>query len=404
MTNPENPRMQPRPFEGIKIVDTSHVLAGPFAAYQLALLGADVIKVEDPNEVDQSRYMGVDKKLNAELMGTNFLTQGSNKRSITLNLKTEAGRDILKKLVADADVMIENYRVGAFQALGLGYADMKAINPNLIYCSMTGYGQTGPRAHHTVYDHLIQANSGLMVMTGTPETAPVKTGTQVLDFSTGLMAAFAISGALYQRTHTGRGQYVDVSMLDTAMILIASHLTGYFLTGHQPQAKGNWHRYASSELYDTKDGKLMLGAANPGQHKRLMAALGLDHLAQASYEKRDEQRAAESTAIAAKLQEKTAPEWEAYLQERHVPAAVLRTMGEMLEDPQIRVRNILHLHENVPGVGKPVTVPVAAFKYAEGGPRVDTPPRQLGEDTDDILEGLGYGEEEIQALREAGAI
>ncbi|MEQ8192881.1 MAG: CaiB/BaiF CoA-transferase family protein, partial [Rhodospirillales bacterium] len=278
------------------------------------------------------------------------------------------------------------------------------LNPNLIYCSMTGYGQNGPRAHHTVYDHLIQANSGIMSMTGTPETAPVKVGTQVLDFTTGLMAAFAISSAIHQRTHTGRGQYIDVAMLDTAMMLIASHVTGYLLTSHQPQPKGNWHRYASSELYDTKDGKLMLGAANPGQHRRLMAALGLDHLAQESYEQREAQRDAETNAIAAKLMEKTAKEWEAYLQERHVPAAVLRTMADMLDDPHMQTRGVLHQHQTVPGLDKPLTVPVAAFKYAEGGPRVDTPPPRMGADTDDILEGLGYGEAEIAALREAGAV
>ncbi len=393
-----------RPFEGIKVIDTTHVLAGPFAAYQLAVLGADVIKVENPDDVDQSRYMGADKSLNDDFMGTNFLTQNSNKKSITLNLKTEQGRTIFKQLIKDCDVLIENYRAGSFRDLGLGYDDLKGLNPNLIYCSMTGYGQEGPRAHHTVYDHLIQANSGIMSTTGTTETAPIKTGIQFMDYATGTMGAFAISSALYQRGQTGKGQYIDVSMLDVAMILQASHITGYTLTGHAPTAKGNWHRYASSQLYETKEGQIMLGAANPGQHRRLMKALNLDHLANQSYQQRDAQREEETAALTEKFKEKTAVEWESYLQAQHVPAAILRPMKEMLNDPQLETRGILHRHENVEGVGKPVTVPIAAFTYKEGGPRVDTPPPKLGADTDQILSDLGYSAADIAALRDEGAI
>src|SRR3954470_10997911 len=156
-----------RPFEGIKVIDVTHVLAGPFAAYQLGLLGADVIKVEQPDDPDQTRGQGPDRALNRRGMGTSFLTQSSNKRSITLNLKSERGREILKKLVATADIMVENYRPGAFKALGLGYDDMRKINPTLIYCSMTAFGQDGPRGPMTAYDHVIQSTSGVMAGTGT---------------------------------------------------------------------------------------------------------------------------------------------------------------------------------------------------------------------------------------------
>ena len=155
-----------RPFEGIKVIDVTHVLAGPFAAYQLAVLGADVIKVEHPDECDQSRETGSDRALNRQKMGLGFMTQGSNKRSVTLDLKQERGREILKRLVKDADVMVENYRPGAFPALGIGYEDMKKINPRLIYCSMTAFGQEGPRGNQTAYDHAIQALSGVMAATG----------------------------------------------------------------------------------------------------------------------------------------------------------------------------------------------------------------------------------------------
>src|SRR5881398_3384521 len=193
-----------RPFEGIKILDCTHVLAGPFAAYQLAVLGADVIKVDDPNDPDQSRSSGTDAELNRRQMGTGFLTQASNKRAITLDLKTERGREILKKLVATADVFVENYRPGAFEALGLGYEALAAINPRLIYASFSAFGQSGPRREQTAYDHVIQASSGIMAMTGTKDVHPVKLGSPVIDYATGTTGAFALAAALFQRQRTGK--------------------------------------------------------------------------------------------------------------------------------------------------------------------------------------------------------
>ncbi|HXC14747.1 MAG TPA: CoA transferase, partial [Stellaceae bacterium] len=224
-----------RPFEGIRIIDITHVLAGPFAAYQLAVLGAEVIKVEDPNDPDQTRGTGTDRELNRRQMGTGFLTQASNKRAITLDLKSEAGRGILKRLVAGADVMVENYRPGAFAALGLGYEAMSALNPRLIYCSISAFGQDGPRGDQTAYDHVIQATSGLMATTGTEEVNPIKFGSPAVDYATGTMAAFALASALFQRERTGCGQRVDLAMLDVAMILMSSHLTGYLRNGTEPK-------------------------------------------------------------------------------------------------------------------------------------------------------------------------
>jgi crotonobetainyl-CoA:carnitine CoA-transferase CaiB-like acyl-CoA transferase len=245
----------------------------------------------------------------------------------------------------------------------------------------------------------VQANSGIMAATGTPESGPLKTGTVFLDYGTGTTAAFAISSALYQRDRTGMGQYIDVSMLDVAIMLQAANVTGYTVTGKVPGLGGNAHKYASSELYETKQGKLMLGAANPGQHRRLMAALGLPHLAHRSYAQRTAQRTEETAAIAEKLMERTAAEWEGYLQDRHVPAAVLRPLDEMLDDPQLETRGVLHRHDAVDGVGGPVTVPVSAFTFADGGPAVNTPPQRLGADTASVLTKLGYSDEQIAALR-----
>src|SRR5712691_7202294 len=200
-----------RPFEGIRVIDVTHVLAGPFAAYQLGVLGADVIKVEHPDEPDQSRGAGTDKALNRRNMGTSFLTQASNKRSITLDLKREADRDILKKLVATADVFVENYRPGAIEALGLGYEALAALNPKLIYASFSAFGQTGPRRQQTAYDHVIQATS------------------------------------------------VNMAMLDVAMILMSSHVTGYLRNGVHPKPHGNRHPHATNGAFDTKSGLVMLG-------------------------------------------------------------------------------------------------------------------------------------------------
>lgn len=197
-----------QPFEGVKILDCTHVLAGPFAAYQLGVLGADVIKVEDPNEPDQSRESGADMALNKKRMGTGFLTQGSNKRSIALNLKTKEGQEALKRLVKDwADVFVENYRPGALASLGLGYEDFAKLNPKLVYASMTAFGQEGPRGNMTAYDHAIQATSGITATTGTETSGPIKVGAPVIDYAVGTTGAFAISAALYQTMRTGQGQH-----------------------------------------------------------------------------------------------------------------------------------------------------------------------------------------------------
>src|SRR5262249_5458259 len=237
------------PFEGIRVIDVTHVLAGPFAAYQLAVLGADVIKVEHPDEPDQSRGAGTDKALNRRNLGTSYLTQASNKRSITLDLKNEADHDKLKRLVRTADVFVENYRPGALEALGLGYEALAAINPRLIYASFSAFGQTGPRRQQTAYDHVIQATSGIMAMTGTDDVHPITFGLPSIDYATGTTGAFALAAALFQRERSGRGQRIDMAMLDVAMILMSSHLTGYLHNGSHPKPHGNRHPHATNSAY-----------------------------------------------------------------------------------------------------------------------------------------------------------
>jgi crotonobetainyl-CoA:carnitine CoA-transferase CaiB-like acyl-CoA transferase len=394
-----------RPYEGIKIIDITHVLAGPFAAYQMALLGADVIKVEHPTDYDQSRDTGGDRALNKQQMGTGFLTQASNKRAITLNLKHEKGREILKKLVRDADVLVENYRAGAFPALGLGWKDLEALNPRLIYCSMTAFGQEGPRGVQTAYDQLIQATSGMMAMTGTPEVNPIKTGAPVIDYATGTMCAFAISSALFQRERTGRGQYIDSAMLDVSLMLMGSHITSYLRTGREPKPKGNRMDRASSQLYEAKDAPLMIAAGNRGQHERLFRAVGRpDIAAQSSHDEREELYDKQTEELQKIIAQRTADEWEQYLQGSHVPAGRVRRLSESLEDPQLKARSVLHRHDKIDGIEGPVTVPLAAFKFAHGGPSIETPPPRLGQHTDEVLANLGYSKADIVALRAEGAI
>src|SRR5262245_59053356 len=394
-----------RPFEGIRIIDVTHVLAGPFAAYQLALLGADVIKVEHPRDYDQSRDSGSDRELNRQQMGTGYLTQGSNKRAITLNLKHEKGRAILKRLAAGADVFVENWRSGAFPALGLGYDDLRALNPRLIYCSMTAFGQHGPRGGQTAYDQLIQATSGMMAMTGTPDVHPIKVGAPVIDYATGTMCAFAISAALFQRERTGQGQYIDSAMLDVALMLMGSHITGYLRTGQEPRPKGNRMERASSQLYQATDTGLMIAASNCGQHERLFRALDRPDLAaQSSHEERERLYEGQTAELEKIIAGRTADEWEQYLQARHVPAGRVRRLSEALADPHLKSRGVLHEHASIEGVEGPVTVPMAAFKFAEDGPSIESPPPRLGQHTEEVLASVGYSPAEIAALRTDGVI
>lgn len=395
-----------RPFEGVKILDCTHVLAGPFAAYQLGVLGADVIKVEDPNEPDQSRESGADMALNKSRMGTSFLTQGSNKRSIALNLKTEAGREALKRLVRDwADVLVENYRPGAFKALGLGYDVLSELKPTLVYASMSAFGQEGPRGNQTAYDHAIQATSGITASTGTEASGPLKVGAPVIDYAVGTTGAFALSAALYQTLRTGRGQYIDMAMLDVALMLQATHITDYFHNGHTPKRAGNRMRFPESSMQQAKDGLVQLAASNGRQHRRFY--LAIDEPEEAERRSLDERYARydeKQALLDRKMQARTAQEWEDYLQSKHVPATRVRPLEETLRDPHLGHRGILYRHPEVPGVGRDVTVPLCAFKFAHDGASIERPPARLGEHTDEVLQSIGYSADDIASLRGAGAI
>jgi crotonobetainyl-CoA:carnitine CoA-transferase CaiB-like acyl-CoA transferase len=389
-----------RPFEGIRVLDLTHVLAGPFCTYQLTVLGAETIKVEEPGKGDLARQTGCDRTLAQKLMGTEYMTQSANKRCIALNLKDPRGRDILKRLAERADVFVENYRSGAMAALGLGYDDLRRVNARLIYCSMTGFGQEGPKAEHNAYDCVIQAISGLMSVTGWPGMPPLKVGAPVIDYASGLCAAFAIASALFQRERTGRGQRIDCAMLDTALLMMSSSVTACLWSGVSPQPRGNDNKWAGVSAYETKDGILMLGSIREGQHRRLWQALDRPDLAVfSSVEEQEDHRDSLAAALKEIMLTRTAEEWESFMIGIQVPAARMRTLGEALHLEQLHHRGLLHRCDSVPGAQGAVTVPVAGFRFAHGGPGVERPPQPLGADTDAVLGELGLSEHEIVALR-----
>ena len=391
--------------QGVRVLDLTHVLAGPFAGYQLAVMGAEVIKIESPEEPDQARYQGSDAALNDAGMGTAFLSQASNKKSLALNLKTEAGRQVLRQLVLTADVLIENYRPGAFDALGLGYAELSALNPKLIYCSISAFGSSGPKRELTAYDGVVQAYSGMMAMTGDPGTAPVKCGAPVVDYATGTTAAMAILAALLQRSQDGGlGQFVEVAMSDVAMILASSHLTGYLWNGAHPEQKGNRYPFATIGCYQASDAPLMVSASNLRQQRRLWEALGRTDLVKDNNRDRIKGYAEEAEALTRIIATESVHHWESLLREHRVPVSRVQRLEAMLADEHVRGRKVLHRFDEEAGALAGLTVPVSGFQLSRSPVEVTSPPQPVGAQNQDLLSALGYPPGEIEAMRAQGVI
>jgi crotonobetainyl-CoA:carnitine CoA-transferase CaiB-like acyl-CoA transferase len=281
---------------------------------------------------------------------------------------------------------------------------MLKINPRLIYCSISAFGQDGPRRNQTAYDHVIQATSGIMASTGTEEVNPIKIGAPAVDYATGTMGAFALSAALFQRERTGKGQHIDLAMVGVAMMMQASLMTGYFRNCVEPRPHGNKQPYATNSAYDAKEGMVMIGASNIRQQARFWRAIGREDMIKTDNETRVEHREAEARVIAEIIKNKTADEWEVYFQSRHVPAARVRTMAEAIADPHIAGRSIFHHFDSAPGMDGGFGVPLAAFKFAHGGPSIEEAPHAMGADTDAVLGELGYDRAAIARLRQGRAI
>ena len=396
-------------FDGIRVLDLTHVLAGPFSTYQLAVLGADVIKIEPVGAPDMNREVGVVDALSDAGMGSHFQSQAANKRAMTLNLKCEKGRKIFRALARDADVVVENFRAGAMERLGLGYEDLRAIRPDIVYCSITGFGHTGPKRGHGAFDNVIQAFSGMMSATGRPDEPPVMVGPPVADYGTGAQAAFAIAAALLRRERTGEGQRIDVSMLDSVLAMMACWVLNTSLTGEPPARTGNGRNlFAAYGCYDAADAQLMIGAATGRQNARMWRALGRDDLAREveGLRMRDlsERRVRDAAILAEIIRTRTAGEWETLLNEAGVPAARVRSLDEALASEQVASRGVLgeytcaHLPEARPRAA------VAGFGCSADGPALRWGPPEPGRHTAEILADLGHRPEDIAALAREGVI
>lgn len=398
-----------KPLDGVRVLDLTHVLAGPFCTYQLAVLGADVVKIESPHRPDMTREEGVLPAENQAQYGTYFQAQNAGKRAMTLDLKTDGGRSVMTNLVRGADVLVQNYGGNALAELGFGYPDTLQINPRLVYCSLSGFGQSGDKAAHRAYDVVIQAFSGLMDGNGEAGSPPTRVGPPMVDYGTGAQAAFAVVAALYQRNQTGLGQHVDVSMLDSALMMMSSMVVDTLITGEPPPAHGNAHSsYAGYSTFDTADGLLMIGAWTNEQMARLLDLLGEHGHAQVVRETPRNQigrcRDELSDCIAAHMKARSAAEWEAVLNTARIPASRVRGLSETLAEEQVRTRGGLQSVTMPTDRSGPPLFPVAGFSYAHDGPEIERPPPQLGEHTDEVLVELGYDRATITGLRQQGAV
>ena len=394
---------------GIRVLDLTNVLAGPFCAYQLALLGADVIKVEVPDGGDLARQLGADPELNARHMGASFLAQNAGKKSLSLNLKVAEGKAVLRRLVETADVLVENFRPGVMERLGTSYEDLAPINPRLVYCAISGFGQTGPMRAVPAYDQIIQGLSGMMSVTGSEDSSPMRSGFPVADTLAGMTAAFAIAAALVRRNTTGEGGCVDVSMLDAALTAMGWAVSNYLIGNVEPRPHGNDNFTAApSGAFKAKDGLINIAANKQEQFEALVAAVGRPELAAdprfAKREARKVNRRALTDELEKALGERSCADWQMVFNRIGVPAGAVLTVPQALALPQIEHRALLQTFDEVPGVARTIRIARTGFKLSDGDPGVASPPPLLGEHTDAVLASIGYSAAEIEALRKKGAV
>jgi formyl-CoA transferase len=391
----------------VRVLDLTNVLAGPFCTLHLALLGAEVIKIENPKDGDLARKLGILPELNEQLMGTSFLAQNANKKSVTLNTKSPEGREIFKRLVEGADVLVENFRPDVMGRLGLGYDVLRGINPRLVYCAISGFGQSGPDALKPAYDQIIQGLSGEMAVNGDERLNPLRAGFPVCDTVGGLNAAFAILAALYHRERTGEGQFIDVAMLDSIMPLMGWVAANLLIGGHAPALMGNDNFTAApSGTFRTKDGFINIAANKQEQWESVCDVLGVPELkTDARFQKRDtrkKNRKELTPLLEARLAERPTKEWVDLLNDRAVPSGEILSLEAALQQPQIQHRQTL---KDVPveGIG---TIPLfgltARFEKTPG--EITAPPPRLGAHTAEVLACVGIGAEELTALKSKGIV
>jgi crotonobetainyl-CoA:carnitine CoA-transferase CaiB-like acyl-CoA transferase len=387
-----------KPFAGVRILDFTRYLAGPYGTYQLGLLGADVIKIES-RDGDDTRGQLADRTWAERKMAPSFLAVNGNKRSLTLDLRKPEAIEIVKKLVAGADVVWENFRGGVMDRLGLGYEALSVINPRLIYCGVSGFGRNGPEATTAAFDGKLQAMSGIMSITGTPEAGPTRAGFAICDTIGGVTAAFAVASALYQRTHTGRGQLVDVAMLDAALAFLPGPVSEYTVAGIEAKQIGNGSvsRKPTAARFQAKGGYLVLAVLTEKQFVGLMKALGrADALADPRFKDwlaRTANEPALREIIEAALASDDPKTWEERLTAADVPCGSIWKIHEIVEHPQLKHRDVLQTIDSRYG---PMRLVGAGFRMEHGSPSIDREPPMIGEHTDEVLKEAGYNAEEIE--------
>lgn len=387
-------------FTGLRIIDFTQVLAGPFATQQLAQLGADVIKIEQPEAGDITRGL---MSSGSDGMAPSFLTCNLGKRAITLDLKHPKAKEIVHRLVASADAVVENFKPGTIDKLGFGYEALKAIKPDLVYASISGYGQSGPKSELPAFDGAIQASSGMMSISGHPESGPTRTGYFSVDMSTALNAAFAISAALFRRHLTGEGQRIDVSMLDTAVVMQAAQMSNYLVTNTLPELMGNRSptKSPTANVFASADGFVQIVALREAHVKALFTLLGVADMYDTYSEPAiriahtDEINAVIKPALAAQ----SSAHWISELGKLGIPCAPIQTLDEVAAEPQFDHRLIFTEIPNPQTPDASVKVVSAGHVSEPAPPKVQRPSPSLGQDNDNVLGELGYSEHDIAELR-----
>lgn len=394
--------------EHITVLDLTHMLSGPYGTMLLADLGARTIKVEPPGSGEGTRrLLEHDPEYSRDGMGAYYLTLNRNKRSVCIDLKSEAGRAVFLDLVRGADVVFDNFSVGVPKRLGIDHETLAAVNPRIITCSVTGFGETGPDTQRPAFDQVVQAMGGGMSITGTPETGPIRSGIPIGDLGGGIFGAMGVLAAIAERERTGRGQHVDVSMLDAQISMLNYMATMHLMSGNVPQGIGNGHFvHVPYNAYPTSDGHIIVACIGDAFFERFAEFAGIPELLDPELKKQPVRFAAKARIdelVTQKFRTKTTAEWQALLQQARIPCGPVNDFAQALNDKQVRARDMvvdvkLHTGETVPMPGNPM-------KLSAAPARTFTAPPLLGQDTDEVLrEVAGYGAEHVAKLRADGAV
>jgi len=403
---------------GIQVLDLSRVLAGPWCTQMLADLGADVVKVERPGAGDDTRHWGPpflkDAEGNNTTQASYFTACNRNKRSVTIDMATPEGQALIRQMAQQADVVVENFKVGGLKQYGLDHESLRALNPRLIYCSVTGFGQDGPYAERAGYDLMVQAMTGMMSITGRadsePGGGPLRVGVAVIDLFTGLYASNAILAALHARQQTGEGQHIDMALLDVGMAVLANQAAGFLATGQAPGRMGNSHpSLAPYQDFPTQDGAMLLAIGNDGQFQRFCAAAGHPEWAQdarfATNTLRVQHRAALIPAMEAVTRTRSTADWIALLEDKAVPCGPINTIAQAFDDAQVKARGLRVDQPRSAGDGiAQVSTVASPLRLARNPPVLRHAPPALGQHTDEVLAELGLDSARIAALRAAGVV